>query len=37
MVMGDLNETQKRQLQLLLQKYQDVITKEGEFGRTDLY
>src|SRR5437588_12990714 len=28
-VMGDLNETQKRQLQLLLQKYQDVIAKEG--------
>ena len=35
--MGDLNETQKKQLQLLLQKYQDVIAKEGEFGRTDLY
>src|SRR5436189_3403049 len=35
--MGDLNETQKRQLQLLLQKYQDVIAKEGEFGRIDLY
>ena len=35
--MGDLDETQKKQLQLLLQKYQDVIAKEGEFGRTDLY
>ena len=36
-VTGNLNDEQKEQLQKLLQEYEDIIAKEGELGRTQVY
>ena len=36
-VTGNLNDEQKGQLQKLLQEYEDIIAKEGELGRTQVY
>ena len=36
-VTGQINDKQKEQLHELLQKYEDVIAKEEELGRTDVY
>ena len=36
-VVGELTPTQEKQLQTLLQEYEDVIAKDGEIGRTNLY
>ena len=34
---GEIDEQQKKQLQELLQKYQDVFAKEGELGETNVF
>ena len=36
-VIGEIDEQQRKQLQELLSKYQDVIAKEGELGQTKVY
>ena len=36
-VIGSIDDKQKEQLRKLLQEYEDIIAKEGELGKTDVY